>query len=980
MKRYILIAFSCLFFILFSCAGENGLFQSVWPENVTRYWIGQDYWSNMLQDWRIHDGRLECIGGEKPLRTVQLLSRFLSDDPGKLAMSVHIGVISASAKLDENAWAGFLIGAGGNEMDYRKRAIIHQATGPGGGLVAAINGVGRLVFFDNENELTEIIPASVRGEAVSLAPPFEGELRLAMKPDGDFYTLRLELYDAHDGVLKSSSTIENVAASRLGGNVALASHYGAAADGKSFWFRNWRVRGDKVVVAEEQRWGPILNAMYTLSRNVLKMTVQLAPIAETDPHAVSLQIKDGSMWKDIAKTSLVVPGWYGNFHVENWDDSKDHQYRIVYAMPNEVGALETYYYNGMIRKDPKDKDEIVVAAFTGNNNTHGSFGKRYEFSNDFIWFPHNDIIRAVKKRNPDVLFYSGDQVYEGRPVHPDFSGTMNSCLDYLYKWYLWCWAHGELAKDRPCIAIPDDHDVYHGNLWGAGGRKAPKRPTNGVYPQYYRGFEGHWQQDQGGYKMPAAFVNMVQGTQTSNLPDPFDPTPVQQGIGVYYTDMNYGGVSFAILEDRKWKSAPSVVIPDGKVINGFLQARGFDVRKTDVPGASLLGERQLKFLEVWAQDWKDAWFKVALSQTIFANVSTYPENFKTDAGTPRLQPEQPGVIPKGYKLAVDMDSNGWPQSARNRALEEMRKGFAFHIAGDQHLGSITHYGVSAFEDAGFAFCVPSIANLWPRRWYPPYPGGAHKPGMPAYTGNYLDGFGNHITVWAVSNPVVSNHKPARLHDRAPGYGIIRLNKKDMTITMECWPRYADPSDSSATQYPGWPMTISLYDNYGRKAQAWLPTLEFKGLDNPVVQVVDEKTGDIVYTVRVRGVSFRPKVFKQGFYTVNVGEPGTDKMKRIRRIASLPPEYKWATVGIAILLAIGTAALKTFKFQELWISYRTIAETLKKEEHFYRARIGDYQDVDDTEALFVERVESLISRENTLWVMTHIQKDEEQKRS
>ena len=98
------------------------------------------------------------------------------------------------------------------------------------------------------------------------------------------------------------------------------------------------------------------------------------------------------------------------------------------------------------------------------------------------------------------------------------------------------------------------------------------------------------------------------------------------------------------------------------------------------------------------------------------------------------------------------------------------------------------------------------------------------------------------------------------------------------------------------------------------------------------------------------------------------------------VATVSTEYKWLTVGIAIILAIGTAGLKTFKFQELWISYRTIAETLKKEEHFYRAQIGDYQDADDRDALFVERVESLISRENTLWVMTHMQKDDEQERS
>ena len=34
---------------------------------------------------------------------------------------------------------------------------------------------------------------------------------------------------------------------------------------------------------------------------------------------------------------------------------------------------------------------------------------------------------------------------------------------------------------------------------------------------------------------------------------------------------------------------------------------------------------------------------------------------------------------------ADFDANGWPQTGRNRALRAMRKAFAFHIAGDQHL-------------------------------------------------------------------------------------------------------------------------------------------------------------------------------------------------------------------------------------------------------------------------------------------------------
>jgi len=80
---------------------------------------------------------------------------------------------------------------------------------------------------------------------------------------------------------------------------------------------------------------------------------------------------------------------------------------------------------------------------------------------------------------------------------------------------------------------------------------------------------------------------------------------------------------------------------------------------------------------------------------------------------------------------------------------------------------------------------------------------------------------------------------------------------------------------------------------------------------------------------------------------------------------------WPAVVIAALVAIGTTSLKTFKYQENWINYRTTCETLRKEIHFYNAGIGNYKDTKgDSEALFVERVEALISRENTMWLTSH----------
>ena len=76
------------------------------------------------------------------------------------------------------------------------------------------------------------------------------------------------------------------------------------------------------------------------------------------------------------------------------------------------------------------------------------------------------------------------------------------------------------------------------------------------------------------------------------------------------------------------------------------------------------------------------------------------------------------------------------------------------------LGQRTLYGVDGWRNAGFAFCSPAIANTWPRRWFPPAPGENREPGAPDYTGDFLDGFGNHMTVWAVANPLKSGREPA----------------------------------------------------------------------------------------------------------------------------------------------------------------------------------------------------------------------------
>jgi len=86
--------------------------------------------------------------------------------------------------------------------------------------------------------------------------------------------------------------------------------------------------------------------------------------------------------------------------------------------------------------------------------------------------------------------------------------------------------------------------------------------------------------------------------------------------------------------------------------------------------------------------------------------------------------------------------------------------------------------------------------------------------------------------------------------------------------------------------------------------------------------------------------------------------------------------RWLAVISSGIVAVGATLLKAFKFHENWINYRTTRETLRKEIHYYNARLFGYREAEDPEALFVERVEAVISRENTLWI--YVQKAKEEK--
>jgi hypothetical protein len=158
-------------------------------------------------------------------------------------------------------------------------------------------------------------------------------------------------------------------------------------------------------------------------------------------------------------------------------------------------------------------------------------------------------------------------------------------------------------------------------------------------------------------------------------------------------------------------------------------------------------------------------------------------------------------------------------------------------------------------------------------------------GRPKYTGNFRDALGNRLTVLAAANPVQSNREPGLIYDRATGYGMVTFDKTDRSMQVECWPRYVDPKANPEGQYDGWPVVIRQQENYGREAVAHLPEIRVEGMVDPVVQLFEQQTGDLVYALRINGQTFRPKVFdKEGRYTLRIGEPDQDRWQEFEDIS------------------------------------------------------------------------------------------------
>lgn len=378
------------------------------------------------------------------------------------------------------------------------------------------------------------------------------------------------------------------------------------------------------------------------------------------------------------------------------------------------------------------------------------------------------MVSQVFKQNPDFMFFAGDQIYgtTGGFTYEQFAPTDIAMLDYLRRWYLFGWTWRYLLRDRPSVIITDDHDIFQGNLWGNGGT-ALERPR-----------ARKW--DEGGYLMPADWINAVEQCNTGHLPPSVANFTTPYGLRPYFTSMRYGGISMAILEDRKFKTGPFTLPPSKRAVG---------------EGGQLLGVEQENFLKSWTSDWNDASMKIAFSQTIFTKATTH-------AGMALA------------RVKAHFDTGAWPYAARDRIVSLLGQNNVLSLHGDQHIGMLIRHGVETFDDGGVAFMVPGSANGFPRAWWP----GARKslqPGQDRSTGEFINDAGQKMTVLAVGNPnpesqLLDFETTPRLElgrGRGSGYGVVELNLEEKTATFHLY-RVGRKEE----EFQGFPKTVLIGGN------------------------------------------------------------------------------------------------------------------------------------------------------------------------
>jgi hypothetical protein len=79
-----------------------------------------------------------------------------------------------------------------------------------------------------------------------------------------------------------------------------------------------------------------------------------------------------------------------------------------------------------------------------------------------------------------------------------------------------------------------------------------------------------------------------------------------------------------------------------------------------------------------------------------------------------------------------------------------------------------------------------------------------------------------------------------------------------------------------------------------------------------------------------------------------------------------PHAALVTGSLGVLITVLEGLIHLNQYQQNWTTYRSTCEALRHEKYIYLGKAAPYASVADAHALLAERIESLVSQENSKW--------------
>jgi len=148
----------------------------------------------------------------------------------------------------------------------------------------------------------------------------------------------------------------------------------------------WNRKTSKIIDIKVPRDQVIAFGIYTTSNNTLKLSAQLFPLYPQESRTVRLSFYQNNKWEEVQSKQVNEIGWSALFRIENWDMNQSVKYKLSHG--------QNAIFEGTIRKDPKEKTEITMAALSCNSNKDRGDRENY--------------IRNINALDPDLVFFAGD--------------------------------------------------------------------------------------------------------------------------------------------------------------------------------------------------------------------------------------------------------------------------------------------------------------------------------------------------------------------------------------------------------------------------------------------------------------------------------------------------------------------------------------------------------------------------------------------